>query len=106
MFKRIATAAFAAAVLAGVPSATSAQCRQGQSVVVYEEAGCVWCVAMNRFLTANYVPFTVVDVNANPGTRAFLSQRVGVLGTPISLIDGRFYIGYNEQVIRQALCLN
>ena len=71
-------------------------------VVVYSMEGCPPCAMVKQFLTRMGVEFEVKDVRKDPRAQEeFL--RMGFRGTPVTLIDGRPIVGFDQGKLMAAL---
>ena len=71
-------------------------------VVVYSMEGCPPCAMVKQFLTRMGVEFQVKDVRKDPRAQEeFL--RMGFRGTPVTLIDGRPIVGFDQAKLTAAL---
>lgn len=89
-----------AAVTAGRPySVVFGQQRAtcGRDIEIETAQGCSWCVALKRFLARYGVPYREFSYgplwNAPPS------------GVPVISVDGRRIVGFQEEVLREALCI-
>jgi mycoredoxin len=65
-------------------------------VVVYRQPTCAACGQVERFLHDRGVPFTVQDIDADPGAlRDFLA--FGYLTTPVTVVNGTPVPGFNPK---------
>jgi len=71
-------------------------------IVVYSMEGCPPCAMVKQFLTRLGVEFQVKDVRKDPRAQEeFL--RLGFRGTPVTLIDGRPIVGFDQAKLMAAL---
>jgi glutaredoxin len=54
----------------------------------------MFCTRTKEFLRTNHVPFTDRDITADESAMAEL-EKLGVMTTPITVIDGQAVIGYD-----------
>jgi glutaredoxin len=71
-------------------------------VVVYTMEGCPPCAMVKQFLTRMGVPFQAKDVRRDPQAREEF-MRMGFKGTPVTLIDGRPIVGFDQTRLAAAL---
>ena len=64
------------------------------TVTVYSTAWCRDCRAAKQFLDSNGIPYSEVDVDANPAASAELVRRVGKRAIPQLVIDGEWFQPY------------
>lgn len=77
----------------------------GHRVTVYTTPSCPYCNMVKQYLDRNSVPYSEVDVAADPQAAQMLVERTGQQGVPQTDIDGSFVIGYNTQQIDKLLNL-
>ena len=54
----------------------------------------MFCKRAKEFLRANNVPFTDRDITTDDGALADM-EKLGVMTTPVTVIDGQTVIGYD-----------
>jgi thioredoxin reductase (NADPH) len=74
----------------------------GKKVVVYSSYGCVACNQVKEFLAKSGVEFTERNIVEDEAALDELSE-LGVLSTPVTVIDGGIVTGYNRKKIEQLL---
>ncbi len=75
------------------------------NVIVYSTATCPWCVKTKEFLKANKIPFKNIDVGVDRKAAQEMVEKSGQMGVPVTDIDGRIIVGFNEAELRSALNL-
>lgn len=73
-----------------------------KKVVVYSSYGCPACNQVKEFLAKNGIAFTERNIIDDETALDELSH-LGVLSTPVTLIDGEVVTGYNRKKIEQLL---
>ncbi len=73
-----------------------------QSIVVYSMEGCPPCAMVKQFLTRMGVDFQVKDVRKDAQAREEF-MRMGFRGTPVTVIDGRAIVGFDQTRLMAAL---
>jgi glutaredoxin len=58
-----------------------------------------------EFLTSHNIPFTDVNVAADPAQREEMVQKSGQLGVPVFDIDGQIIVGYNQALLSKVVGL-
>jgi len=74
-------------------------------VTVYSTTWCPWCARLKDFLKENKIAFKNIDVGDNPKAAKELEAKSGQMGVPVTDVDGKIIIGFNEAEIRKALKL-
>jgi len=59
-----------------------------KTVEIYTTQTCPYCIAAKGLLRGKSVPFTEIDVGANPALRAAMAQRAGRTSVPQIFIGG------------------
>jgi glutaredoxin len=74
----------------------------GHEVVLYTTSWCGYCARARRFLEANGVAYTEIDVERSEAGRQEYERRGGY-GVPMFLIDGRAIFGLDPEAVVEAL---
>lgn len=74
-------------------------------VIVYSTKTCPWCKKTKEFLKANKIPFTNKDVGGNKKNAEEMFKKSGQQGVPVTDIDGKIIVGFNEGKLKRALKL-
>ncbi|MFO0747414.1 MAG: glutaredoxin domain-containing protein [Myxococcota bacterium] len=106
--------AFATAAAAPRPIATAAADSGNHDVVMFTSAGCGYCAKARKFLKSKSIPYTEMDIGADPAAATKLSslgQRAGLSqsdlqGVPIIFVDGKPVLGWDESRVSQLLGLH
>jgi glutaredoxin len=64
------------------------------TVQLYTASWCRDCRMAKQFLNAHGIPYTEIDVDANPAASAELIERVGKRAVPQLVIDGEWFQPY------------
>lgn len=72
-------------------------------VTVYSTATCPYCNMAKDFLKEHNIPFTNLDVGADRNALIEMREKSGQLGVPVLDIDGKIIIGFDRDVIAEAL---
>lgn len=75
----------------------------GASVTVYSTPTCPWCTTMKNYLRQHRIPFTDVDVSADPAMARELVNRTGQTGVPQAEINGEMVVGFDKARINRLL---
>jgi glutaredoxin len=73
-----------------------------KQIVVYSAPGCVVCNKVKEFLVQQGVPFTVKDIVEDEQALNELAE-MGVMSTPVTLIDGEVLLGFDRRKIEKLL---
>lgn len=74
-------------------------------VTVYTTPTCAFCKQTKAFLTEHHVPYTEVNVAANPAAAQEMIAKSGQMGVPVLDIGGTIIVGFDKKAIAQALGL-
>ena len=75
-----------------------------REIVVYSAPGCIVCDRVKEFLARQGVSFMVKDIVEDEQALAELG-RMGVMSTPVTLIDGQVVLGFDRRKIEQLLAV-
>lgn len=73
-----------------------------KQIIVYSAPGCVACSKVKELLAQKGVPFTAKDIVEDEQAMRELSQ-LGVMSTPVTLIDGQVILGFDRRRIEKLL---
>jgi len=71
--------------------------------IVYGTGMCVWCEKLKEFLKENKVEFEYKDVGQDSEAAKEMVDKSGQMGVPVTDIDGKIIIGFDEYKIRELL---
>lgn len=85
-----------------------------REVILFSTQGCGYCKKARKYLTANKIPFTELDVEEDPSASQklqSLGQRAGLgardlQGVPILFVDGKPMVGWDERQAAKLLGLS
>lgn len=73
-----------------------------EHVVVYSSHGCIPCEWVKKYLTTKGIVYKVRMVDEDAAAMADLTK-LGFHGTPVTVIDGQCFPGFNQKKIEAAL---
>jgi len=73
------------------------------TVTVYSNTSCAYCVMLKNFLMEENIPFEEVNVDENPAVVQKLLQATGRMGVPQTEVNGEWIVGYDRARIVKAL---
>lgn len=76
------------------------------SVKLYFKAGDPYCEMIRNVLTYNKVPFDMVEVSVSKEAQQELKEVSGQEEVPVMIIDEKVYVGFDFELIKNALGLN
>ncbi len=74
-------------------------------VLVYSTPTCPWCIKVKEFLKSHNIEFEDFDVSKDEKLAEELVKKSGQRGVPVTDIDGKIIIGFNEEKLKEALNL-
>lgn len=74
----------------------------GHTVVLYTQGACEYSEMVRLHLESRGQTYTEKDIDLDPGARDELLQ-LGGQGTPVTVIDGKVVIGFDEESIDELL---
>jgi glutaredoxin-like YruB-family protein len=74
-----------------------------RKVVIYSTKTCPWCAKTKDFLKANKIKFTNKFVDNSKKNADEMIKKSGQQGVPVTVINGKIIIGYNESALKSAL---
>lgn len=72
-------------------------------VRVFSTKTCVHCVHLKDFLKKHNIEFEEIDVGANQEAAKEMVEKSGQMGVPVTEIDGKFVIGFDEAKLKELL---
>lgn len=67
-----------------------------KNITIYSTPTCHFCHMAKDFLTEHNVPFTDIDVSADPEKRAEMIEKSGQMGVPVITIDDEMIVGFDR----------
>ena len=75
------------------------------NVTIYTTPTCGYCKMVKQFFQENNVEYTEADVTTDPKLAMESVQKSGQNGVPVIDVDGKIIIGYQPDVLSEALGL-
>lgn len=75
------------------------------TVKVYSTQTCPWCKKTKEFLKENKVSFTTIDVTSDQKAAKEMVEKSGQMGVPVTDINGKIIVGFDEAKFKEALNL-
>jgi glutaredoxin-like YruB-family protein len=75
-------------------------------ITVYSTPACPWCHKIKEFLKSNNKEFNDVDVSKDKAKAMEMIEKSGQLGVPVTDVDGKIIVGFNQDALKQALGLH
>jgi len=72
-------------------------------VIVYSTPTCSWCTKLKSWLREKRIRFVEVDVSKDARAAEELVRKTGQMGVPVTLVDGRPVIGFNQPMLERLL---
>ncbi len=74
-------------------------------VTIYTTPTCSFCRQAKEYLSQHGVPYTEVNVAANPAAAQEMIAKSGQMGVPVLDIGGTLIVGFDKKAIERALGL-
>ncbi|MFH1594637.1 MAG: glutaredoxin domain-containing protein [Candidatus Omnitrophota bacterium] len=74
-----------------------------KKVMVYSTPTCPYCIRAKQFLKDNNVPFSDIDVAADPDKGQEMVKKSGQMGVPVFDIEGEIIVGFDKDKIGKTL---
>ncbi len=72
-------------------------------VTVYSTPTCPYCKLTKEFLKEKGIPFSDVDVSADPAAANEMVKKSGQMGVPVIDINGSVIVGWNKGALEEAI---
>lgn len=72
-------------------------------VTVYSAPNCPWCERVQEYLKERKIKFKVIDVSENEKAAREMVMKSGQMGVPVTDIDGKIVVGFNEPQLKKLL---
>jgi glutaredoxin-like YruB-family protein len=72
-------------------------------VILYTLPTCPGCVQIKHFLRQKGVEFEEYDISKNEEARKEMIKKTGQKGVPVIEVDGTIIVGFQEEILEQAL---
>ena len=73
------------------------------AVKVYSTKTCIWCGKVREFLKEKGIKFTEVDVGSDHEARHEMIHKSHQMGVPVTDINGKIIVGYDEEALKKSL---
>ena len=74
-----------------------------KNVTIYSTPNCTYCKMTKDFLTEHKVPFTEIDVAADPAKAMEMRDISDQMGVPVTTIDDNVVIGFDKDALIELL---
>ena len=75
------------------------------AVTIYTTKECPWCKKTKAFFKANKVKYTEKDVGADQKAAKVMIEKSGQQGVPVTDVDGKIVVGFDEAKLKKLLKL-
>lgn len=76
------------------------------NVKVFSTPTCPYCTMVKEYLEKNKVQFEAIDVAEDEKAAKEMVEKSGQMGVPVTMVDEKVIIGFNEEELKQALNLS
>ena len=73
------------------------------NVKVYSTKTCHFCHALKEFLKEHNIAFQEIDVTYDEALQQEMINKSGQMGVPVTDIDGKIVVGFDQEKISQLL---
>jgi len=74
-------------------------------VTVYSTELCPWCKKVKEYLKEQKIEFSEIDVGKDPKAADEMIKKTGQMGVPVTEVDGKIILGFNEEKLKGELKL-
>ena len=72
-------------------------------VTIYSTPTCSFCRKEKEFLKAHKITFKDINVAEDQKAAEHMIEKSGQMGVPVTEIDGKFIVGFDEPKLKKAL---
>jgi|TARA_Y100000310_G_C20659280_1_gene803773 glutaredoxin-like YruB-family protein len=72
-------------------------------VIVYSTKECPWCKKTKAFLKEKGIKYTEKDVGSDTKAAHEMIEKSGQQGVPVTDIDGKIVVGFDEDKLKELL---
>lgn len=72
-------------------------------IKVYSTPTCPWCTRVKEWLKGRGIEFEDIDVSQDQEAARYMVEATGQMGVPVTEIDGKFVIGFDEHKLNEIL---
>lgn len=74
-----------------------------KKVIMYGTETCIWCAKTREFFKEHGVKYREIDVGNNIKAAQEMIKKSGQQGVPVIDIDGKIFVGFDEDNLRRLL---
>lgn len=74
-----------------------------KKVIIYSTPWCVYCKMTKQFFNDNKISYEEHDVANDAKSRDEMIQKTGQMGVPVTDIDGKIVIGFDQPRLKELL---
>ncbi len=72
-------------------------------IKVYSTSSCPYCDMLKDFLKENNIKFETIDVSRDQKAAREMIEKTGQMGVPVTDIDGKIILGFNQPELKKIL---
>lgn len=76
------------------------------NVIIYTSPTCPYCSNLKDFLKKRDLKFKEIDISKDKKTATEILNRSGLMGVPITEINGKFIAGFDKEKIEKEILFN
>ena len=73
------------------------------NILIYSTPTCAYCKMAKDYLNSRSIPFTDIDVSADPSKAQQMYEKSGQFGVPVIDVDGKIVIGFDKRRLDELL---
>lgn len=77
-----------------------------KEVTVFSTPTCMYCNMLKAYLDDKGVKYTAIDVSTDQEKAKYVAEKTGQMGVPVTEIDGKFIVGFDQPQIAEILGLS
>lgn len=74
-----------------------------KKVTIYSTPSCHYCKEVKKYFDDRDITYTTIDVTTDPVAKAYMIERSGQMGVPVTIIDDEVIVGFNKVTLANAI---
>ena len=76
---------------------------QTRKVIVFTTPTCSWCRTVKNHLKKHNIRFREIDISRDPAAARDMVRRTGQQGVPVTLVNNKPVVGFNQSELNRLL---
>ncbi len=76
---------------------------QTRKVIVFTTPTCSWCRTVKNHLKKHKIRFREIDISRDPAAARDMVRRTGQQGVPVTLVNNKPVLGFNQSELNRLL---